>query len=255
MNFLYDVQTDIGTTKDVNQDAASVKIVDTEKGPVLFAVICDGMGGFDKGEIASSSLIRAMLKWFDNDFPEHKGNFSFDDIFSQWNYIIQSMNEKIADYGRTNGIKLGTTLSMIIFYENKFCFAHVGDSRIYKIQCNSFTQLTKDHTVVAEKFANGEITEEQIETDVDRNILLQCIGASRKVNPQFGHGDVDTNDLFLLCTDGFRHEISKAEIQNFLNPDKNNSNKDIIVNIASLIERAKQRNEEDNITAEVIKII
>lgn len=66
---------------------------------------------------------------------------------------------------------------------------------------------------------------------------------------------MDTNDLFLLCTDGFRHEISKAEIQNFLNPDKNNSNKDIIVNIASLIERAKQRNEEDNITAEVIKII
>lgn len=254
MNFVFDVQTDVGTTKEVNQDAVAVKIVATGMGNVLFAVICDGMGGFDKGEVASASMLQSMLKWFDNDFPDLKDDFTDEDLFAQWNYIIQSMNEKISNYGRTNQIRLGTTLSALLLFKNHYCFAHVGDSRIYKLQSMSITQITKDHTVAEEKLKKGEITEDQIETDEDRNVLTQCVGASRRVNPQFGQGTAEAEDLFLLCTDGFRHEISKTEIVESLNPKNNQTNKDIIVNIASLIERDKQRNEEDNITAAAIKI-
>lgn len=253
MNYIYGVQSDAGITKAVNQDAVAVKIVKTGFGNVLFAVICDGMGGFEKGEVASATMVSAMLKWFDEDFPLLGDDFSFDDVKNQWNIIIQSMNEKIMNYGKVDRIKLGTTLSMILIFKNEYYIGHVGDSRIYKIFDN-VSILTEDHTLVNKKFKEGKITEAEIETDEERNVLLQCIGASRKVEPQFLNGSCSENDVFLLCSDGFRHEISQDEMLNSFSSGNLTDKNKINIEIAKLIDRAEQRNEEDNITAAVIKL-
>lgn len=255
MEYIYGLQSDIGISKNKNQDAVAVKSVETDFGKAIFAIVCDGMGGYEKSEVASASMTNAMLKWFDNDFPSLGSDFTFEDISTQWNYIIQSMNEKIINYGRLNKEKIGTTLSMLMIVNNQFFIGHVGDSRIYRICNENIVQLTQDHTVVAEKYARGEITEEEIEADEDRNVLLQCIGVLRKVTPQFEQGVAESNDMFLLCTDGFRHELSKKEILFAFNPESNNSSNEIQLNIVRLIERAEQRKEEDNITAAVLKVI
>lgn len=256
MNYIYGLQSDVGITKDTNQDAAAVKTVDTGFGKVVFAIVCDGMGGYEKGEVASASMTNAVIKWFDNDFPSLGEDFTFEDITNQWNYIIQSMNEKIISYGRIHCPKtgLGTTLSMILIMKNKFFVGHIGDSRIYKIFNNKIVQITEDHTLVAQKIARGEISEDELETDDERNVLTQCIGKLRRISPQFEYGTIENDDIFLLCSDGFRHEITKDEMLNTFNSKNNNNSNDIQVNIARLIERAEQRKEEDNITAVVIKI-
>lgn len=254
MSYIFGVQSDIGTTKEVNQDAVAIKVVDTDFGDVLFAIVCDGMGGFEKGEVASASMLSAMLNWFENDFPSLGNDFLFDDIKNQWNIIIQSMNEKIMNYGKLDRIKLGTTLSMILMFNNEYYIGHVGDSRIYKI-ADGIEILTEDHTLVNQKYKEGKITEDEIETDEERNVLLQCIGASRKVEPQFINGTFKKDDVFMLCSDGFRHEISQNEMLESLSFDNLKDKNSINIEIAKLIDRAEQRKEEDNITAAVIKVI
>lgn len=254
MSYIFGVQSDIGITKEVNQDAVAIKVVDTDFGDVLFAIVCDGMGGFEKGEVASASMVSAMLKWFENDFPSLGNDFLFDDVKNQWNIIIQSMNEKIMNYGKLDRIKLGTTLSMILMFNNEYYIGHVGDSRIYKI-ADEIEILTEDHTLVNQKYKEGKITEDEIETDEERNVLLQCIGASRKVEPQFIKGTLKKDDVFMLCSDGFRHEISQNEMLASLSFDNLKDKNSINIEIAKLIDRAEQRKEEDNITAAVIKVI
>ncbi len=254
MSYIFGVQSDVGITKEVNQDAVAIKVVDTDFGNVLFAIVCDGMGGFDKGEVASASMVSAMLKWFENDFPSLGKDFLFDDVKNQWNIIIQSMNEKIMNYGKLDRIKLGTTLSMILMFNDEYYIGHVGDSRIYKI-ADRIEILTEDHTLVNQKYKEGKITEDEIETDEERNVLLQCIGASRKVEPQFIKGTFKKDDVFMLCSDGFRHEISQSEMLTTLSPDNLKDKNSINIEVAKLIDRAEQRKEEDNITAAVIKVI
>lgn len=254
MSYIFGLQSDIGITKEVNQDAVAIKVVDTDFGNVLFAIVCDGMGGFEKGEVASASMVSAMLKWFENDFPSLGKDFVFDDVKNQWNIIIQSMNEKIMNYGKLDRIKLGTTLSMILMFNDEYYIGHVGDSRIYKIS-DGIEILTEDHTLVNQKYKEGKITEDEIETDEERNVLLQCIGASRKVEPQFIKGTFKKDDVFMLCSDGFRHEITQNEMFASLSSDNLKDKNSINIEIAKLIDRAEQRKEEDNITAAVIKVI
>lgn len=254
MNYLFSIQSDVGISKEVNQDAVAFKSVKTPKGNALFCILCDGMGGYDKGELASASVVKAFIKWFDNDFPKLIDDYSIDDFSSQWNYAIQDINRKLINYGRTCSTDLGTTLTAILIYENKYYFCHVGDSRIYLIRNNNIKQLTQDHTLVAKMFENNEITEDELETHPDRNILMQCIGVSGRVVPQFDTGKVQTDDVFLICSDGFRHEITQQEMVESFNSDALNSQQEISVNISRLIERAEMRKEEDNISAAVIKI-
>ena len=254
MSYIFGAQSEAGIVKTINQDAVALKSVSTDFGDVLFAVVCDGMGGFEKGEVASATMIKAMLNWFDNDFPSLGDKFTLDDVKNQWNIIIQTMNEKIMSYGKVDRIKLGTTLSMILMFKNVFYIGHVGDSRIYRFSDRAEI-LTEDHTLVAQKFKEGKITEDEIETDEERNILLQCIGASRNVKPQFANGKFKQGDVFMLCSDGFRHEITQNEMLIAFSSDNLKDKNTINIEIAKLIDRAEQRNEEDNITAAVIKVM
>ena len=146
---------------------------------------------------------------------------------------------------------MGTTFSGILFVDNKFVIAHVGDSRIYHIDA-AVRQLTTDQTFVAREISRGTMTPEQAKTDKRRNLLLQCVGASRQVEPQIICGSTEKG-TYMLCSDGFRHEISEKEMQESLNP-VNFVNKDAMhSNARYLIGQVKARQERDNITVALIK--
>ena len=100
MNFLISGNTDIGTTKSTNQDSLSVKIINTNQGRMAFAILCDGMGGLDKGEVASASVIRAFDSWVRNDLPTLCNGPIEDYVLrSQWDRIITEQNNTIKRYG------------------------------------------------------------------------------------------------------------------------------------------------------------
>lgn len=253
MRFIATADTDIGISKDTNQDSVLIKHAKVDGEEVLMAVVCDGMGGLSKGELASATVIRAFASWFDEELPFELENVDLQVIGAKWSLLLKELNAQILEYSKENGIEgVGTTFSGILFIGSQYVIGHVGDTRIYHLG-SSLTQLTTDQTFVAREISRGTMTLEQAKTDKRRNLLLQCIGASKVVEPQVICGKTEKG-AYMLCSDGFRHEITEAEIYESLNPI-NLMNKDAMHNNAKyLIEQVKSREEKDNISVLLIKV-
>ena len=252
MRYVATADTDIGISKDTNQDSVLIKHASTDKGEVLLAVVCDGMGGLSKGELASATVIRAFADWFDNELPFELKNVDLNVIGAKWSLMLKELNAQILEYSKSNALEgVGTTFSGILFVDDQYIIGHVGDTRVYHIG-SALTQLTTDQTFIAREISRGTITPEQAKTDKRRNLLLQCIGASKTVEPQIIIGNADKG-AYMLCSDGFRHEITEGEMYESLNPI-NLMNKDAMHNNAKyLIDQVKRREEKDNISVVLIK--
>ncbi|WP_068673689.1 PP2C family serine/threonine-protein phosphatase [Oceanobacillus sp. Castelsardo] len=254
MEILTAAHTDVGIQKETNQDSLCVKISETSVGKVMLAVICDGMGGLAKGEVASASVIQAFSKWFEDELPEQLVNQDWDDIEYRWERIIKEQNQRIATYGRKVKMNLGTTLTALLLVDSKFMLiGHVGDSRAYRLDTN-IHQLTEDQTVVAQAVRQGTLTVEQARNDPRRNVLLQCIGASKLVQAEFIRGRAGAGEVYVLCSDGFRHVLTDVEIFQAFDPEKLQDEVTMEKRAVEMVELVKERQETDNISVLVVKI-
>ena len=255
MKFAVSGNTDVGIKKETNQDCLLVRKYSTDFGEAVFAVLCDGMGGLAKGEVASASLIKAFDDWSEENIPssfDSTGGVNMDVVRSQWTTLITSMNEKIKGYGRRNGVSLGTTVTAILISQTNYIIVNVGDTRAYNIS-DAVYVLTNDQTLVAKEVAEGKLTPEQAEKDPRRSVLLQCVGASDNVYPEFFYGETIPDTVYMLCSDGFRHEITQDEIYNAFAPSALYDEQTMYSNTAYLIETNKSRQERDNITVALIR--
>lgn len=248
MDFLIAAFSDKGIKKEVNQDCALVKVANSRNGKVCLAVVCDGMGGLEKGELASSSVIRAFNNWFEKRLPTL---LDFTQIKKEWMKLIQEENKKIRNYGIRNQLELGTTITAILFVGKRWYAVNVGDSRIYELKWR-LRQLTKDQTFVQREMDLGHLTLEEALRHPKRSVLLQCIG-SESVTPEFFTGKMKRNAFYLLCSDGFRHTITQKEIYHCLKNVK--TQEELEEKLSELIELNKKRKETDNITAIGVKML
>lgn len=251
MKFIVTADTDVGISKAINQDSLLVKRASFEEGQVLMAVICDGMGGLAKGELASATVVKNFSRWFDRELGFELEHTDMEVIGAKWALLLKDLNIKILDYGTAHGESLGTTFSGILFAGEKYVIVHVGDSRIYRLD-DTIRQLTTDQTFIAREIRRGTMTKEQARMDKRRNLLLQCVGASKNLEPEVFCGTTQRG-AYMLCSDGFRHEITEEEMYQSLRPDKL-TNADVMhKNVRNLIAKAKSRQEKDNISAILIK--
>lgn len=253
MNFIISANTDIGLTKSTNQDSLSVMVLNTVCGRMTFGILCDGMGGLEKGEVASASVIKAFRNWVTTELPK-LCEASLEDaiIRQQWEQIITEQNQRIKAYGARHGVRLGTTVVVMLLTQYRYYILNVGDSRAY-VLTNDIQQLTSDQTYVAREVAMGHMTEEEAEHDSRRNVLLQCVGASDEVYPDMFFGDIQTNAVYMLCSDGFRHEITPDEIFEKLQPGVLFDEYAMQNNAQFLIDLNKQRQERDNISVALVR--
>lgn len=255
MQYLGSALTDMGIRKGVNQDSLCVKIAETEKiGQVALAVVCDGMGGLEKGELASATLIRKISDWFENRLPEQLNSYSWEKLAQEWEGMIRLQNCKMLEYGRKFQINMGTTLTALLIIENRYMIVHVGDTRVYKI-ADKIEQITEDQTVAVREMKLGNMTPEEVGRDARKNMLLQCVGASKIVKPDILFGTVQPQTTYMLCTDGFRHVLKEGEIYAYFQPGKLIDRKAMDRNSRYLIEQVKSRNEKDNISVILVKAI
>lgn len=254
MEYAATYNTDIGIRKSTNQDSVAIRIIDTPEGQVSFGIVCDGMGGLAKGELASKEVITSFCRWFDEEFVTQilDNSFSALRLRDDWNSIIQTENRLLGIYGSDNNIMLGTTVSAILMFKGEFYIVHVGDSRVYELT-DSVRILTKDQTFVAREVAAGRMTPDEAKVDPRRSVLLQCVGASASVTPDFLKGKVQKNAVYFVCSDGFRHQISEQEIMEKLGPNSVNSIEELKYGCVYLTELVKNRKESDNITVAAIK--
>jgi len=253
MEFIISASTDAGLVKKNNQDSLMAKELSIDGEKVTLAVLCDGVGGLSKGEIASATVVHAFDRWFMERFPSifHAEN-RYDLICADWARLLNTYNQKIRDYGSANGITLGTTVTAALMMLDRYYVVNVGDSRTYLID-DALYQITKDQTIVNYELEKGMITPEQAEKDTRNNILLQCVGASEQLVPDFFSGELRADTAFLLCSDGFRHVITEAEIYERFRPSELVDAEVIRARQLELIEINKSRMEKDNISVIVIK--
>lgn len=253
MNCIGAIATDKGIVKTINEDSACLKIAETPDGySIAMAVVCDGLGGLSRGELASGTVIRRFIKWFNEELAVNWEDLSLKDFGGQWNRLIREQNDVIKEYGKKQNETIGTTVSGILLIDNKYLIIHVGDSRIYEIN-RTIKQLTKDHSLMQREIEQGRLTRDEAENDPRRGVLLQCVGASKIVEPQVLFGDIKESTTFVLCSDGFRHVLDEKEIYNWLSPDALGDVADIYRKENDLIDMIKSRNERDNITVVALK--
>lgn len=255
MDYIVSASSDIGIKKQTNQDSLTVKVINTPLGKMTLAVLCDGMGGLSNGEIASASVIKAFEKWLNNKLPDPTENdFDLKLVSKEWNELVVGMNQKIMQYGKEKGINIGTTVTAMLIKQDQYIVLNVGDTRAYEIY-DSLYQITNDHTLIAKEIAEGRLSAQEAETDPRRSVLLQCCGASAEVAPEFHYGYPNKNAVYLLCSDGFRHQISPEEMYYTFEPSRMCDEFTMKKSIDDLIELNKQRMENDNISAILIRTL
>ena len=264
MEFKVTICTDKGTVKEVNQDATMVKVANTDRlGRIAMGVLCDGMGGLSHGEVASAMMVERLQKWFSAELPgvisranatekldsADETQDTIADIRREWMSLASQMNMEILRYGYDKGASLGTTCVCFLMIGSEFIVMNVGDSRAYMITGEGTALLTHDQSVVQDMMDRGLMTPEEAEISPQRSVLLQCIGASGNVMPQFVRGYIAEDTSIILCSDGFWRKLSQEELENSCAPNKCTDESSMNLQLSNLIELVKERGETDNISA------
>ena len=241
--------TDVGISKKINQDSCLVKEAVTSNGTILFAAICDGMGGLKNGEVASACVVKDLNDWFEYSLPvlAYDG-FTVNALKQSLNRMIFCADEKIKNYGERKGA-CGTTLSGVLLAGGRYLTVNIGDSRVYRIGSDGPHQLTHDQTLAQQRADEGKITQQEAMTDPGQSVLLQCIGSGGEVVPSYTEGTYEPGAVFFLCSDGYRHRLSADELGHLFSPKKMTTESSMKKALRTGAETVKQRNERDNITA------
>lgn len=239
-----------GRQRSQNEDTY---ICDTEKSIFLVA---DGMGGEKYGEVASQITAKTFVKLigpFMNDdditipFEHHKEQ---DILMNAIHHAVEGANEAVIAYAEQykNHKGMGSTLTAAIFSEQSMIVAHVGDSRLYRIEKTQIKQLTEDHTKVQEMVRKQLLTKEEARVHPQRNIITRCIGRKNRFSPDIFKVDIQENDRFLIASDGLSDMVSDSEIYNIII-----ENHGIEESAIKLINQANENGGKDNITVILVE--
>ncbi len=236
-----------GLLRKINQDNILLTSFKSRNDNVWLAVVCDGVGGLDGGEVASSFVIEAFSEWFKSFSNDSLAEF---DMYysATLNAFARKVNTLLYNMGRTQGRTFGTTLTALLIIGKYYYVLHVGDTRVYFIESGSIQQLTKDHTRHELIIDRGDIDSDEKN---NKNIIWQCIGGSYLIEPQIFRGTVKSG-TFLICSDGFRDEVSEYELLDKIGSTKIRTSTRLRCILEELIELNLERNEKDNISAILI---
>ncbi len=241
--------TDAGLRGGNNQDSFGAKIIRSRGQEIAAVIMCDGMGGYSCGEVASATVVDAFQRWIIRRLPVFcETGLKPELIFDEWLGLAELCNRNILHYGETHGIRLGTTAAMLLLTPDQYLIMNIGDCRVYEIG-TGVRQITRDQTLVQQEVDAGRLTPEQAASDPRGHILSECIGAAEVMHPDFYAGKTEENTVFLLCCDGFRHKIGAADIMEYLAPEKMTGCEQMQKQIRGMIELNMQRGERDNISA------
>src|SRR5881394_1887058 len=176
-------------------------------------VVADGMGGHAAGEVASEMAVRIVT-----DEIHSVRSLTDEQVAERMRGAIRTANGAIFQRTLTEHDKrgMGTTVTALTLFENRFLIGQVGDSRAYLLRDNRLSQLTKDHSYVQEQVDAGYLTPEQARTHPYSNVITRCVGANSDVMPDIYVGTVKPKDLFLLASDGLTGMLEDHQLADLL---------------------------------------
>ena len=203
-------QSDIGKRRKSNQDYTATF---TNQKNQLLALLADGMGGHQAGDIASRQAVEEIgIAWEATMIDDSEKAVQW---FLQH---IQQTNQRIFEKGQSQPTLsgMGTTLEVVTLLDNHLALAHVGDSRIYLFREQRLIALTEDHSLVNALLKSGEITQEMAENHPRKNIITRSLGMPGSVEVDVAIHKIEDHDQLLLCSDGLTNMVSEPKITQIL---------------------------------------
>ncbi|MDR1762351.1 MAG: protein phosphatase 2C domain-containing protein [Dysgonamonadaceae bacterium] len=229
-----------------NEDSVFPRDEDVSSDDRLF-LVCDGVGGSNKGEVASALACDAIHTYFDS-FIDHAASFEPDFIEKAVRYAETRFDEQVAENHSAKG--MATTLCLLYVTDEGIYAAHAGDSRIYQFRGGEILFRTEDHTLVNLWVKTGQITTEEALVHPQKNVILQALqGTKNPVEVEVAKiTNVEPDDVFLMCSDGVTETFSDKELCAVM--AENNSIEDKMEKIHS----ACRRKSRDNYSAYLIPV-
>ncbi|MDP8909964.1 MAG: Stp1/IreP family PP2C-type Ser/Thr phosphatase, partial [Chloroflexota bacterium] len=195
-----------GPVREQNEDAVFSSTIESPDGSMLLLAVADGMGGYQRGEVASEMAIETLKERF--------GNLDTDDMVLMLKQAFRQGNERIFANGSAEGEHnmMGTTLVAAVVKGMDLVLGNVGDSRAYLARANTLTQITNDHSLVAEQVAMGAMTREEARESNHKNIITRALGHRQRVDVDIFELTLLPDDRLLLSTDGLHDFLDEDEM-------------------------------------------
>lgn len=242
-------QSDVGRRRPHNEDAF---LRDDELG---LYVVCDGVGGNAKGEVASAESVDLVLTWVKRGqktlqaFLANPSEENSNTVRRLLENAVQNACYMVFGMGQQDPRSKGmsSTLSSLLIAGNMAYIAQVGDSRVYMSREGKTVQLTEDHTLVNFRLKLGLITPEEAASSPGKNVITRAVGHQDYVEVDTLELDVKPGDRFMLCSDGLHGYLEDGEIESWMKGDRETV-------VKELIGMANDRGGRDNITTVVVDV-
>jgi len=239
--------THSGMVRSHNEDSIAA---DAEIG---LAVLADGMGGYNAGEVASgiavamiSAEIKKILAGDSGKIPDGGAESLISDHAIQANLAIFQAAQSQSQYSG-----MGTTLVVALWHDNLMTVGHIGDSRLYRLRDDTFEQVTRDHSLLQEQIDSGMITREQAKFSQNKNLVTRAVGIDPEVEAEVHTYPVKTGDLYLLCSDGLSDMVTDEDIQLTLSSLQAN----LPLAAEQLVQQANDNGGRDNISVILVRVV
>lgn len=243
--------TDVGKVRTNNEDSLLAMEVlsafESRPTSVIICAVADGVGGSQKGEIASRLTLQTLAARFSERVIRDEGK----ELGGSLRSCIEASNETVVKYGmgHRESEGLASTIVATVVADRQAYVAHVGDSRVYLVNRGEIRQLTKDHSEVQERVDAGKITQEQARHDPSRNVITRAIGASTDVQVAMSTLTLAPGDRIMLCSDGLWELVTDAEIHKIVMQSP-----ELQTACTKLVSLANDRGGKDNITVVIVEL-
>lgn len=244
MIYTFVSKTDPGRARENNEDSVAFDAA------TQLAVLADGMGGYNAGEVASgmaTAFIKSeMARWL----SEAGKQANTREIRRALEICVDNANRSVFNAAISNAqySGMGTTLVVAVFQDAKVLLGHIGDSRCYRFRNGELTQVTKDHSLLQEQIDAGLLTLEQAATSSHKNLVTRALGVEDAVLLELNELAVEAGDLYLMCSDGLSDMANDAEIASVLE-----SQTPVAQKADQLISLANEHGGRDNISVLLIQ--
>ena len=218
-------------------------------------VLADGMGGYNAGEVASGMTTTLLPSELARAFAEKpaytkEANGSWAAAALQTEVVKTNGAVYQAAQSQPQYAGMGTTLVSAVFHDNHMTVAHIGDSRMYRLRGEAFSQVTKDHSLLQEQIDSGLITKEQARTSQNKNLVTRALGIDLLVEPEIHEYEVLPGDIYLLCSDGLNDMVPDDEIAMSLQMLSAN----LELCAMQLVQMANDNGGRDNVSVILVKV-
>ena len=245
MMYQFCARTDPGRARDNNEDSVAFE----ENAKV--AVLADGMGGYNAGEIASGMATAFIKSELSRWLVEAGANAQAKEVRRAMEICVDNANMAIFNSANSNAAYagMGTTLVVGVFREDRLLLGHIGDSRCYRLRGGMLSQITKDHSLLQEQIDAGLISLEQAATSSIKNLVTRALGVEDAVALDVNEHVVEPGDLYLLCSDGLSDMVSDELIARIAGEDTGLDQKADL-----LISAANENGGRDNISVLMVSV-